>query len=131
MTFRMFPRGAHAVPGRVPNVPRSPLIPRVSQEAFRRKGKLYLVFEYVPRNLLEVLEERPGGLDPDLVRRYTWQLVKAVAWCHRHDIVHRDIKPENLLVGSDDTDRTRSSCATSASRASSSAARLTNLSRIT
>ena len=64
---------------------------------------MYLVFEYVPRNLLEVLEERPGGLDPDLVRRYTWQLVKAVAWCHRHDIVHRDIKPENLLVGSDDT----------------------------
>ena len=61
------------------------------------------MFEYVPRNLLEVLEERPGGLDPDLVRRYTWQLVKAVAWCHRHDIVHRDIKPENLLVGSDDT----------------------------
>ena len=101
--LRCFPRGAHAVPGRVPNVPRSPLIPRVSQEAFRRKGKLYLVFEYVPRNLLEVLEERPGGLDPDLVRRYTWQLVKAVAWCHRHDIVHRDIKPENLLVGSDDT----------------------------
>ena len=101
--LRCFPRGAHAVPGRVPNVPSSPLIPRVSQEAFRRKGKLYLVFEYVPRNLLEVLEERPGGLDPDLVRRYTWQLVKAVAWCHRHDIVHRDIKPENLLVGSDDT----------------------------
>jgi len=61
------------------------------------------VFEYVPRNLLEVLEERPGGLDPTLVRRYIWQLVKAIAWCHRHDIVHRDIKPENLLVGPDST----------------------------
>lgn len=61
------------------------------------------MFEYVPRNLLEVLEERPGGLDPTLVRRYIWQLVKAIAWCHRHDIVHRDIKPENLLVGPDDT----------------------------
>ena len=78
-------------------------VPNASQEAFRRKGKLYLVFEYVPRNLLEVLEERPGGLDPTLVRRYIWQLVKAIAWCHRHDIVHRDIKPENLLVGPDDT----------------------------
>ena len=28
-------------------------------EAFRRKGKLYLVFEYVEKNLLEVLEEQP------------------------------------------------------------------------
>ena len=27
------------------------------KEAFRRKGKLYLVFEYVERNLLEILED--------------------------------------------------------------------------
>ena len=33
-------------------------------EAFRRKGKLYLVFEYVENNLLEVLEEHPTGLEP-------------------------------------------------------------------
>jgi hypothetical protein len=26
------------------------------KEAFRRKGKLFLVFEYVDRNLLEVLQ---------------------------------------------------------------------------
>ena len=32
------------------------------KEAFRRQGKLYLVFEYVDRNLLEVLEEMPNGL---------------------------------------------------------------------
>ncbi len=34
------------------------------REAFRRKGKLYLVFEYLENNLLEVLEENPNGLDP-------------------------------------------------------------------
>lgn len=33
------------------------------KEAFRRKEKLYLVFEYVDRNLLEVLEAKPHGLD--------------------------------------------------------------------
>ena len=33
------------------------------KEAFRRKGKLYLVFEYVEKNLLEVLEEHPSGLE--------------------------------------------------------------------
>ena len=56
------------------------------------------MFEYVERNLLEVLEQRPNGLDPETVRRYIWQLVRAISWCHRSDIVHRDIKPENLLV---------------------------------
>lgn len=27
------------------------------KEAFKRKGRLYLVFEYIEKNLLEVLEE--------------------------------------------------------------------------
>ena len=58
----------------------------------------YLVFEYVERNLLEVLEEHSGGLEPEQIRSYIHQLVKAVAWCHQHNIVHRDIKPENLLI---------------------------------
>ena len=53
-----------------PHLPRPPIPSLASQEAFRRKGKLYLVFEYVERNLLEVLEQRPNGLDPETVRRY-------------------------------------------------------------
>ena len=30
---------------------------------FFRKGRLYLVFEYVEKNLLEVLEENTVGID--------------------------------------------------------------------
>ena len=30
---------------------------------FFRKGRIYLVFEYVEKNLLEVLEEKPDGLE--------------------------------------------------------------------
>jgi len=41
-------------------------------EAFRRKGKLYLVFEYVDRNLLEVLEEAKYGIDQKLVKKYIY-----------------------------------------------------------
>ena len=33
------------------------------KEAFRRKGKMYLVFEYVEKNLLELLDEHPSGID--------------------------------------------------------------------
>ena len=68
------------------------------REAFRRKGKLYLVFEYVDKNLLEVLEESSQGLDEDKVRSYIYQLCRAIDYCHRLDVVHRDIKPENLLI---------------------------------
>jgi len=70
-------------------------------EAFRRKGKLYLVFEYVERNLLEDLEEKPAGLHPEEVRKFMFQLCQAIDYCHSNDIVHRDIKPENLLVNKD------------------------------
>ncbi|XP_072040924.1 uncharacterized protein [Amphiura filiformis] len=72
------------------------------REAFRRRGKLYLVFEYVERNMLELLEELPNGVPPEKVRSYIYQLVKAIHWCHMNDIIHRDIKPENLLISEDD-----------------------------
>uniref|UniRef100_A0A667YCQ1 Cyclin-dependent kinase-like 5 n=1 Tax=Myripristis murdjan TaxID=586833 RepID=A0A667YCQ1_9TELE len=72
------------------------------KEAFRRRGKLYLVFEYVEKNMLELLEELPNGVPLEKVRSYIYQLIKAIHWCHKHDIVHRDIKPENLLISSDD-----------------------------
>ena len=37
------------------------------KEAFKRKGRLYLVFEYVEKNLLEVLEENSVGIDVSIV----------------------------------------------------------------
>ncbi|PIK45849.1 putative cyclin-dependent kinase-like 5 [Apostichopus japonicus] len=68
------------------------------REAFRRKGKLYLVFEYVEKNMLELLEDNPNGLPPEKVRSLIYQLIRAIHWCHRNEIIHRDIKPENLLI---------------------------------
>jgi len=56
------------------------------------------VFEYLEKNLLEILEERPNGLDTDNVKKYIYQLCLAIEFCHRSNVIHRDIKPENLLV---------------------------------
>jgi len=67
-------------------------------EVFRRKGKLHLVFEYVDRTILEVLEKKPNGLDESEVRRFMYQLLRGVEYCHAHNIIHRDIKPENILI---------------------------------
>ncbi|ELT94328.1 hypothetical protein CAPTEDRAFT_145467 [Capitella teleta] len=73
------------------------------KEAFRRKGKLYLVFEYVDRNMLEMLEDQPRGVPLERARSYVFQLCKAIQWCHSNSIIHRDIKPENLLISKEGT----------------------------
>ncbi|CEO95834.1 hypothetical protein PBRA_004547, partial [Plasmodiophora brassicae] len=70
-------------------------------EVFRRKGKLYLVFEHVERTILEDLDTHPNGLPPLEVKRCLYQLLKSLEFCHAHKIIHRDIKPENLLISRD------------------------------
>ncbi|XP_021358799.1 cyclin-dependent kinase-like 2 isoform X3 [Mizuhopecten yessoensis] len=67
-------------------------------EVFRRKKRLYLVFEFVDHTVLDELEKCPNGLDENTVRRILWQVLKGIEFCHVHNIIHRDIKPENILV---------------------------------
>ena len=50
------------------------------QDAFRRKGNLFLVFEFVDKNLLELLQEHPNGLDPNLIRHLIYQLCKSIKY---------------------------------------------------
>ena len=58
-------------------------------EAFKRHGKLFLVFEFCEKNVLELLEEHPDGLEPEQVRYYIWQLCRALDYCHKRGIIHR------------------------------------------
>ncbi|NWR52491.1 CDKL2 protein, partial [Regulus satrapa] len=64
----------------------------------KRKKRWYLVFEFVDHTVLDDLEASPSGLDYDRVRKYLFQIVRGIAFCHSHNIIHRDIKPENILV---------------------------------
>ena len=68
------------------------------KEAYLHKKNLFLVFEFVDRNLLEVLEQYPNGLDPELIKYFVFQMIKACQYLHNKNIIHRDIKPENLLI---------------------------------
>eukprot|EP00898_Chlorokybus_atmophyticus_P000683 jgi/Chlat1/1615/Chrsp127S01875 len=64
--------------------------------------KLLIVMEFVPRNLLELLESAgSGGLPKEDVRKYIGQLCNAIAFMHQQNTVYRDIKPENLLISED------------------------------
>jgi cyclin-dependent kinase-like len=72
-------------------------------EVFRQNKKLYLVFEYVDRTLLEDIENNSNGLDTEQVKKVMYQLLKAISYCHHANVpltqvIHRDIKPENILI---------------------------------
>ncbi|KAM6949244.1 cyclin-dependent kinase-like 1 [Aplochiton taeniatus] len=67
-------------------------------EVWKKRRRWYLVFEFVERTVLDELEQHPTGLDLNRTRRYLYQILRATAFCHLHNIIHRDIKPENILV---------------------------------
>jgi hypothetical protein len=58
----------------------------------------YLVFELMPMNLLEFIEQYPNGVAPETVKNMSRQLCSSLAYCHHMSVVHRDLKPENVLV---------------------------------
>ena len=57
-------------------------------EVFRRKRRLYLVFEFVDHTVLDDLERCPSGLDEESVRRVLWQVLKGIEFCHVHNVSH-------------------------------------------
>ncbi|NXG44028.1 CDKL2 protein, partial [Psilopogon haemacephalus] len=67
-------------------------------EVYKKKKRWYLVFEFVDHTVLDDLEAFPNGLDYGRVRKYLFQILRGIAFCHSHNIIHRDIKPENILV---------------------------------
>ncbi|KAK0255536.1 Cyclin-dependent kinase catalytic subunit [Friedmanniomyces endolithicus] len=81
--------------------------------------KLYLVFEYLDLDLKKYMEALPVsqggrgkplpegvmdgrqghmGLGPEMVKKFTHQLLLGTRYCHSHRILHRDLKPQNLLI---------------------------------
>nr|CAB3229345.1 cyclin-dependent kinase 1-like [Phallusia mammillata] len=60
--------------------------------------KLYLVFEYLSKDLKKFMDDQKSGLPLPLAKSYLHQLLQGIAYCHSHRVLHRDLKPQNLLI---------------------------------
>ena len=58
----------------------------------------YMVYEYAPLGPVMVLGPETVPFPEDRARLFFHQLVQAVDFLHRRDIIHRDIKPANILL---------------------------------
>ncbi|KAM5299341.1 cyclin-dependent kinase-like 3 [Ctenodactylus gundi] len=67
-------------------------------EVFRQKKKIHLVFEFIDHTILDELQHYCHGLESKRLRKYLFQILRAIEYLHNNNIIHRDIKPENILV---------------------------------
>ena len=69
------------------------------RDAFRQNERLYLVFDFCDKSLLDLQNEHMNeGLPISLIRTLLFQILKAIDFMHDHNSIHRDIKPENILI---------------------------------
>ena len=67
-------------------------------EVFRRKKRLYLVFEFVDHTVLDELEKCPNGLDENTCRKILWQVLKGTEFCHLHHVSFWAMAFNKLLI---------------------------------
>mmetsp|Transcript_13092 Transcript_13092/g.27643 ORF Transcript_13092/g.27643 Transcript_13092/m.27643 type:complete len:294 (+) Transcript_13092:162-1043(+) len=68
------------------------------KDVVNTKSSMYLVFEYLDLDLKQHMESNQLTRSPQLIKKYLYQIINGIAYCHTHRILHRDLKPQNLLI---------------------------------
>lgn len=63
--------------------------------------KTYLILEYCSQGSVDDYLNKYGPVSEALARKWTRQLVDALAHCHQRRVVHLDVKPANLYIDDD------------------------------
>lgn len=69
--------------------------------AFQTPKKLYFILEYCPGGELFFHLSRAARFSEPRCRFYACEILLAIEYLHKHDIVYRDLKPENVLLDGD------------------------------
>jgi len=70
----------------------------------RMKGKRhkFIVFEKLGCSLYDFLSRNNfDGFSLKHVKEFSYQLLKAIRFCHKINLIHTDLKPENILLADD------------------------------
>jgi serine/threonine protein kinase len=69
-------------------------------ESFQNESKLFIILEYCEcGNLSRILKkQKKNTLDEDNARQYICEIVLALEYLHRNNVIYRDLKPENILI---------------------------------
>ncbi len=70
------------------------------REVHRVNGELCFVFEYLDKNLFQLINSRAKSLPEMEIKHLVYQVLQGLAYMHRQGFFHRDLKPENLMVSS-------------------------------
>ena len=73
---------------------------------YSTQKKYYIITEYCPEGELFNEIIKVGKFDEGQAAFIINQLLKAITYCHKMNIIHRDIKPENIMI----TNREKNGC---------------------
>ena len=65
---------------------------------YSKVKKYYIITEYCPEGELFNEIIKVGRFDEGQTAFIINQILKAISYCHRNQIIHRDIKPENIMI---------------------------------
>jgi len=68
---------------------------------FQDEERVFLVLEYAPGGELYHILNQKRKFSELRAAWYISQIVEALTYCHKRNVLHRDLKPENILVGLD------------------------------
>ncbi|CAD8057879.1 unnamed protein product [Paramecium sonneborni] len=72
------------------------------QESFEDENYFYIVLEYCQKgNLYELLKQQ-GAFSEEKACKYFNQILQAIQFMHKRQIIHRDLKLANILLTSED-----------------------------
>nr|CAG4710775.1 unnamed protein product [Naegleria fowleri] len=73
-------------------------------EVVHDSNQLNLIFEFVDMDLKAVIDkqrEKKQYFPSITVKKYMFQMLNSLAYCHSNRVLHRDIKPQNILIDSE------------------------------
>ena len=65
------------------------------------EGTYYIAMEYLEGRTLKEVIVKYAPLSSDLLVSVAVQIVEALRFAHRRDVIHRDIKPQNIIIDND------------------------------